>query len=81
MPHDSLPETDPRSALTRRDLLGRCGMGFGLIGLAGVLADDRSLGLVPAARRIAGAHPGRSARWCRSLPSSPARPGRSSTCS
>ncbi len=50
MPHDSLPETDPRSALTRRDLLGRCGMGFGLIGLAGVLADDRSLGLVPAVR-------------------------------
>jgi hypothetical protein len=29
--------------LNRRDLLGRCGMGLGLLGLAGVLADDRAL--------------------------------------
>jgi len=31
---------DPAAALSRRDLLRRGGMGFGLIGLAGVLADD-----------------------------------------
>ncbi len=50
MPDDSPTLTDPSLALTRRDLLGRCGMGFGLIGLTGVLADDRSLGWIPAAR-------------------------------
>jgi uncharacterized protein DUF1501 len=33
---------DPITALSRRELLSRCGMGFGLVGLAGVLAaDDR----------------------------------------
>jgi hypothetical protein len=47
MPHDSSSETDHRSPFTRRDLLG---MGFGLIGLTGVLADDRSLGFVSTAR-------------------------------
>ena len=30
-------------SLNRRELLGRCGMGFGLIGLAGILADDNML--------------------------------------
>jgi hypothetical protein len=50
MSHDSSPDSDPSLALTRRDLLGRCGMGFGMIGLAGVLSDDRSLGPVSAAR-------------------------------
>jgi hypothetical protein len=50
MPHDCRSETDPRFPLTRRDLLGRCGMGFGLIGLTGVLADDRSLGFASTAR-------------------------------
>jgi hypothetical protein len=49
MSHDSSPDSDPSLALTRRDLLGRCGMGFGMIGLAGVLSDDRSPGLVSAA--------------------------------
>jgi uncharacterized protein DUF1501 len=50
MSHDPPPHLDPSLALTRRDLLGRCGMGFGMIGLAGVLSDDRSLGLVSPAR-------------------------------
>jgi hypothetical protein len=50
MPHGPMSETDPRTTLTRRDLLGRCGMGFGMVGLTGVLADDRSLGFIPAAR-------------------------------
>jgi hypothetical protein len=35
------PEGTP--SLTRRDLLRRSGIGFGLLGLAGVLADDRRL--------------------------------------
>ncbi len=81
MLYDSPSETDPRAALTRRDLLSRCGMGFGLIGLTGVLADDRSLGFVPAAPPDRQHRPGRSVRWHRGRPSSPARPGRSSTCS
>ncbi len=50
MSHDSSPDSDPSLALTRRELLGRSGMGFGLLGLAGVLADDRTLGLASAAR-------------------------------
>ena len=50
MAHDSPSNSEPNVALTRRDLLGRCGMGFGMIGLAGVLSDDRSLGLVSPAR-------------------------------
>ena len=29
--------------LTRRQLLSRCGMGFGMVGLAGVLADEPGL--------------------------------------
>ncbi len=36
--------------LTRRELLERCGMGFGLIGLAGVLADNDLPGLAGSAR-------------------------------
>jgi Protein of unknown function (DUF1501) len=48
MPHD--PRPNPAFGLTRRDLLGRCGMGFGLIGLAGVLADDGGSGGMTAAR-------------------------------
>ena len=32
-------------ALSRRELLGRCGMGFGMIGLAGVLAADDGSGV------------------------------------
>lgn len=51
MPHDLLP---PASALSRRELLGRCGMGFGMIGLAGVLAADDRLGY-PSVSRGAGA--------------------------
>jgi hypothetical protein len=46
-----MPHHPPRLAdlfLTRRDLLRRGGMGFGLLGLAGVLADDSLL--APAAR-------------------------------
>ena len=42
MPHDLPPGHDPAPALSRRELLSRCGMGFGIIGLAGVVdADDR----------------------------------------
>jgi hypothetical protein len=40
MPDDLRCHPDPIFGLTRRELLARCGMGFGLIGLAGVLADD-----------------------------------------
>jgi hypothetical protein len=47
MPVDRPPLRDP--LLTRRDLLHRCGMGFGMIGLAGILADEGRLGLVPTA--------------------------------
>ena len=42
MPHDPQLHPDPAFGLNRRELLARCGMGFGLIGLAGVLADDGS---------------------------------------
>jgi hypothetical protein len=40
MPHDPRPHPDLAFGLSRRELLARCGMGLGLIGLAGVLADD-----------------------------------------
>jgi hypothetical protein len=57
MPHN-LPCIDDRARpFNRRELLGRCGMGFGLIGLTGILADDRSLSLGSAVR--AGAPPSR----------------------
>jgi len=49
MPYDSRCRRDPLLALNRRELLGRCGMGFGVIGLAGILADDNLLGLGSAA--------------------------------
>ncbi|MFI5454475.1 MAG: DUF1501 domain-containing protein [Isosphaerales bacterium] len=45
MSHNAPCRHDPMFALDRRELLGRCGMGFGLIGLAGILADDDLLGL------------------------------------
>ena len=54
-----------RLSLTRRDLLCRCGMGFGLVGLAGVLADADLLASPDAARPLAprGPHfPGRARR-------------------
>ena len=38
MPHSSLSRHDPTAALSRRELLCRSGMGFGMVGLAGVLA-------------------------------------------
>ena len=41
---------DPNLMVNRRELLGRCGMGFGLIGLAGIMADDNLLGLTSTAR-------------------------------
>jgi hypothetical protein len=44
MPHDLPPRHDPANMLSRRELLGRCGMGFGMIGLTGVLAADDRLG-------------------------------------
>jgi hypothetical protein len=50
MPRDLRRHPHPALGLSRRELLGRCGMGFGLIGLAGVLADDRGSGWAPAAR-------------------------------
>jgi Protein of unknown function (DUF1501) len=45
MARDSRYRNDSNSALNRRELLGRCGMGLGLIGLAGLMADDNVLGL------------------------------------
>jgi hypothetical protein len=33
-----------RSGIDRREMLHRCGMGFGRVGLAGLLADERALG-------------------------------------
>ena len=50
MPHDPRSHPDPTLGLSRRELLARCGMGFGLIGLAGVLADDGGSIWTPAAR-------------------------------
>jgi hypothetical protein len=50
MPHDPRISPDPAFAPTRRELLARCGMGFGLIGLAGVLADDAGSAWGAAAR-------------------------------
>jgi hypothetical protein len=47
MPHNSPSHDDSTFALNRRELLARCGMGFGLIGLAGLIADDNVLGLSP----------------------------------
>ena len=44
MSNDSSCRHDPNLAFNRRELLGRCGMGFGLIGLAGIMADDNLLG-------------------------------------
>jgi len=49
-----LPNSSPcpttNATLTRRELLERCGMGFGLIGLAGVLADNDLPGLTRRAQ-------------------------------
>jgi hypothetical protein len=44
MMHDSLDHDQIPRSLNRRELLGRCGMGFGLIGLAGLMADQHLLG-------------------------------------
>jgi hypothetical protein len=45
---------DSPLSLNRRELLGRCGMGFGLIGLAGIMADDKLGGSnVKGQRRLA----------------------------
>ena len=46
---ESPHQNDSGPTLTRRELLGRCGMGFGLIGLAGILADDNLLGSAASA--------------------------------
>ena len=43
-------DSDLALLLNRRELLERCGMGLGLIGLAGVLADDNGIGLGSPAR-------------------------------
>jgi hypothetical protein len=53
-----LSSNTPIPAMTRRELLQRCGMGFGLIGLAGVLADNDLPGLI--GRSQAGLEPSRS---------------------
>jgi hypothetical protein len=55
MPHDFSALIDSSVGLSRRELLGRCGMGFGMIGLAGVVAaaDGPSVGsLDPMAPRL-----------------------------
>ncbi len=44
MNHDSHDRDNLAQSLNRRELLGRCGMGFGLIGLAGIMIDDNLLG-------------------------------------
>jgi hypothetical protein len=44
MSHYSRYPDDSTLPLNRRELLGRCGMGFGLIGLARIMADDNLLG-------------------------------------
>ncbi|MDA1051816.1 MAG: DUF1501 domain-containing protein [Planctomycetota bacterium] len=36
--------TPDQQLTTRREMLHRCGMGFGLVGLTGLLADDKALG-------------------------------------
>ena len=41
---NSLDQDQIARSLNRRELLGRCGMGFGLIGLAGFMADQNSAG-------------------------------------
>ena len=43
------PPHDLDSGLSRRDLLHRCGMGFGMVGLTGVLLDDGRLGFSTSA--------------------------------
>ena len=50
MSHDSPLQYDPTTRLSRRELLSRCGMGFGTLGLAGILAADDRLGSAPAVR-------------------------------
>ena len=50
MSHDSPLQYDPTTRLSRRELLSRCGMGFGMVGLAGVLAADDRLGSASAVR-------------------------------
>ena len=66
--------------LSRRELLRRCGMGLGMLGLAGVLADDGRLDRSPRPGR-ARRRPARSIRWRRGSRTSPPRPSTSSTCS
>jgi hypothetical protein len=44
MEHKARDRDDSPLSLNRRELLGRCGMGFGLIGLAGIMADDNLVG-------------------------------------
>ena len=44
MPDNFPSQNDSAGPLNRRELLGRCGMGFGLIGLAGLMADDTAPG-------------------------------------
>ena len=67
-------------SLNRRELLGAVGMGFGLVGLAGILADENQL----ASNANAGPASGPSApedRWHAERRISPQRPGRQCTCS
>jgi Protein of unknown function (DUF1501) len=44
MEHKARDRDDSPLSLNRRELLERCGMGFGLIGLAGIMADDNLVG-------------------------------------
>jgi hypothetical protein len=54
MSNDVRYQDESADPLNRRELLGRCGMGFGLIGLAGIMADDKLLG--PSAVLASTAH-------------------------
>ncbi len=44
--HENEATTDPLADLSRRCMLQRCGMGLGMLGLAGILGDE---GLLAAA--------------------------------
>ena len=44
----TIEKTNGKPMLTRRSMLSRCGMGFGVLGLAGLLADEGLLQAAPA---------------------------------
>ena len=71
-----LPTPADYLALTRRDLLRRSGLGFGMLGLTGVLAADGLLATAAQARR-----PRRQSAGSAGTALSRPRPSASSICS